>query len=157
MNRITAEQECQIAREIRDAERRTREAIAGIEPAERVLRRRPTRTERTRAGAVDRLVEAVAACDEEAKIDPEVRAWVSEARLALGDAENLRWKLAMSAKRIARLMRARSKISTLAPRSAMSTTMRICSRVMNTFCSLLPPPTRRAQSRAMREKINTSG
>lgn len=100
--RITAEEEQSLAYAIRDAERQAREAIAGIEPAEDVLRRRPTRTERTRAGAVDRLIEAVAACDEEARTDAEVRQWVNKARWHLKEAEDYRWQLAMSARRIAR-------------------------------------------------------
>jgi RNA polymerase sigma factor (sigma-70 family) len=102
MLRISAEEERDIARRIRQAEREAREAVAGVDAAERVLRRRPTRTERTRAGAVDRLIEAVEACAEEAKTDLEVRGAMTQAHLKLAEAESLRWELAMSAKRIAR-------------------------------------------------------
>lgn len=102
MLRISAEEERDIARRIRQAEREAREAVAGVDAAERVLRRRPTRTERTRAGAVDRLIEAVEACAEEAKTDLEVRSAMTQAHLKLAEAESLRWELAMSAKRIAR-------------------------------------------------------
>ncbi|HCH63447.1 MAG TPA: hypothetical protein DFR83_11620 [Deltaproteobacteria bacterium] len=102
MLRITAEEERDLARRIRTAERRAREAIAGIDEAESVLRRRPTRTERTRAGAIDRLIEAVDACDAVVKSDPEIRPYIQEARRHLADAEGLRWELAMSARRIAR-------------------------------------------------------
>ena len=63
----------------------------------------------------------------------------------------------VSAKRITRRMRPRSKASTLEVRSAISTTVRICSRVMNMFCSILPPPTRRAAKRATREKMKMMG
>ena len=102
MDRITVEEERDLARRIRAAEREARAAIAGIDPAEDILRRRPTRNERTRAGAIDRLVEAVAACEDEAKVDPEVRKYVNQAKGHLAEAESLRWELAMSARRIAR-------------------------------------------------------
>ena len=102
MHRITADEERALAHDIREAERMAREAIAGVGPAEEVLRRRPTRTERTRAGAVDRLIEAVAACEQEARSDAETRKWVNEARWHLKQAEDHRWTLAMSARRIAR-------------------------------------------------------
>ncbi len=102
MLRITAEDERDLARRIRAAERQAREAIAGIDPAEKVLRKRPVRTERTRAGAVDRLIEAVEACDQLARTDAEMRPYIFQARHHLAEAEALRWELAMSARRIAR-------------------------------------------------------
>jgi RNA polymerase nonessential primary-like sigma factor len=102
MLRISAEEERDLAHRIRVAEREAREAIAGIDEAERVLRRRPTRTERTRAGAVDRLIEAVEACAVIAKTDPSIRVDVTKAHQKLAEAESLRWELGMSARRIAR-------------------------------------------------------
>lgn len=102
MFRMTADEERQLAHRIRAAEQSARAALAGVEPAEEVLRRRPTRNERTRAGAVDRLIEAVAACEEEARVDKEVRQGMREARRCLKQAEDTRWELAMSARRIAR-------------------------------------------------------
>ncbi len=102
MLRITAEEERDLARRIRTAEREARGAIAGIDEAEEILRQRPTRTERTRAGAVDRLIAAVEACGEAAKRDPELVPEVRQARRQLAEAESLRWELAMSAIRIAR-------------------------------------------------------
>ncbi len=102
MLRISAEEERDLAHRIRVAEREAREAIAGIDEAERVLRRRPTRTERTRAGAVDRLIEAVEACAVIAKTDPSIRGDVTKAHQKLAEAEALRWELGMSARRIAR-------------------------------------------------------
>jgi len=57
--RLTAEEEKDMARAIRRAEEAARGAIAGIAMAEEILKRRPERAERTRAGAVDRLEEAV--------------------------------------------------------------------------------------------------
>ena len=52
--RLTADEEKEMARRIRTAEQRAREAIAGINEADDILMRRPDRAERTRAGAVDR-------------------------------------------------------------------------------------------------------
>ena len=60
MIRWTAEEECAVAVGIRDAERLAREAVAGIPLAEDILRKRPSRAERTRAGSVERLEAAVA-------------------------------------------------------------------------------------------------
>lgn len=103
MIRLTAEEECQIARDIRGFERDARMHVAGIEPAESILRRRPTRAERTRAGAVDRLIEAVDALQEiQGQLDDEDRQCLRKAQHALRNAEEKRWELAMSAKRIAR-------------------------------------------------------
>ena len=62
--RLTAEEEKSMAREIRRAEQAAREAVAGIDVADDILMRRPKRVERTRAGAVDRLEEAVRAVAE---------------------------------------------------------------------------------------------
>jgi RNA polymerase sigma factor (sigma-70 family) len=99
---MSAEEERFLAERIRTAELGARAALAGIDCAENVLRRRPTRNERTRAGAVDRLIEAVAAMEEEARTDVEVRQAMREARKHLKVAEDARWTLAMSARRIAR-------------------------------------------------------
>jgi RNA polymerase sigma factor (sigma-70 family) len=90
MIRISAEEERDLANRIRVAEREAREVIAGIDEAEGVLRRRPTRTERTRAGAVDRLIEAVEACAEAARKDPSLRPEVNRAHQKLAEAEALR-------------------------------------------------------------------
>lgn len=100
--RLTAEEECQIAREIREAEQRARAAIAGIEPAEGILRQRPSRSERTRAGAVDRLIEAIEATAAIKDLDAEEIPHLRRAQFGMKQAEDLRWQLAMSARRIAR-------------------------------------------------------
>jgi RNA polymerase sigma factor (sigma-70 family) len=108
MNRIelaprwSAEDECNVAHAIRDAERLAREAVAGVEIAERILRKRPTRAERTRAGSVDRLEAAVLAVIEAATQDLGLIAVARRADHAWQEAERQRWKLAMSARRIAR-------------------------------------------------------
>jgi len=99
--RLTAEQEKAIARDIRRAENRARDAIRGLECAEDILTKRPERAERTRAGAVDRLEAAVEAVWKVSKDDRDLRQRAREAKTAWAAAENLRWKLAMSGRRIA--------------------------------------------------------
>jgi RNA polymerase sigma factor (sigma-70 family) len=99
--RLTAEEEKAIAREIRKAEQSAREAVAGIDAAENILRRRPDRAERTRAGAVDRLEEAVRAVFKVAKRENGLNIHARRANMAWQQAEELRWRLAMSGRRIA--------------------------------------------------------
>ncbi len=99
--RLTAEEEKAIAREIRKAEQAAREAVAGIDAAENILRRRPDRAERTRAGAVDRLEEAVRAVGRAARKEDGLKVMARRAQGAWQQAEELRWRLAMSGRRIA--------------------------------------------------------
>ncbi len=99
--RLTAEEEKNMARAIRRAEQAAREAVAGIPEADEILMRRPDRAERTRAGAVDRLEEAVKAVERAARKDPELKVYARQATAAWAEAENLRWRLAMSGRRIA--------------------------------------------------------
>lgn len=82
----------------------TRDALFGLDEAEAILRARPKREERTRAGAVDRLEQAVMMVRNRAKqtSDPEIRAIAVAASRHWDEAETLRWQLAMSAMRIAR-------------------------------------------------------
>ncbi|MBW2256848.1 MAG: sigma-70 family RNA polymerase sigma factor [Deltaproteobacteria bacterium] len=98
---MTAEEEKDIARDIREAERRARRALVGVAVAERELRQKPKRAERTRAGAVDRIEQAVFAAWDAARSDLSVREQARHARQAWADAERLRWQLAMSGRRIA--------------------------------------------------------
>ena len=102
--RFDAEQEQQVGRSIRMAEMCTRDALFGLDEAEIILRARPKREERTRAGAVDRLEQAVMMVRNMAKRtnDPEVKAIAVQASRHWDEAEALRWQLAMSAMRIAR-------------------------------------------------------
>mgnify|MGYP001234292020 CR=1 FL=1 len=90
-----------MARAIRMAEQSAREAVAGIPEADSILMRRPDRAERTRAGAVDRLEEAVRITMKAAKKEPELREYATQANRAWAEAEGLRWRLAMSGRRIA--------------------------------------------------------
>jgi len=99
--RLTAEEEKAIAREIRKAEQSAREAIAGIDCAENILRRRPDRAERTRAGAVYRLEEAVRSVGRMSRKDDTLKITARRAMGAWQQAEELRWRLAMSGRRIA--------------------------------------------------------
>ena len=99
--RLTADQEKEIARAIRDAEKAAREAIDSNDLAQEILQRRPDRAERTRAGAVDRLESAVEAVWKAAKDDPAKRQAARRAKGAWAQAEALRWRLAMSGRRIA--------------------------------------------------------
>jgi RNA polymerase nonessential primary-like sigma factor len=99
--RLTADQERDMARRIRAAEESAREAISGINIASEVLNRRPERAERTRAGAVDRLEEAVMMVTGACRKEPDLRMAAGRASAAWQEAENLRWRLAMSGRRIA--------------------------------------------------------
>jgi RNA polymerase nonessential primary-like sigma factor len=99
--RLSAEEEKEIARAIRRSENRAREAIRGIQRAESIIGKKPERAERTRAGAVDRLEAAVEAVWKESKDLSDLKPLAREAKGAWAEAENLRWRLAMSGRRIA--------------------------------------------------------
>ncbi len=99
--RLSADEEKVLARRIRAAEERAREAIDGVEFALAILNRKPERAERTRAGAVDRLEEAVESVWRASKEQPELRDRGRSAKTAWAEAEALRWRLAMSGRRIA--------------------------------------------------------
>lgn len=99
---MTFEQEQELALAIRRAETATRDALASVDAAEAIVRRRPSRRERTRAGALDRLDEALEAARVAAKANPELCEDVREASAQWAEAEKYRWELAMSARRVAR-------------------------------------------------------
>ncbi|MCA9492555.1 MAG: sigma-70 family RNA polymerase sigma factor [Myxococcales bacterium] len=99
--RWTAEQERQVGREIRDAEARALQAIRGIPEADEILGARPRRTERTRAGEVSRLEQAIHGVWLASKARPDLKERARAARHAWEEAEGLRWNLAMSGRRIA--------------------------------------------------------
>jgi RNA polymerase sigma factor (sigma-70 family) len=99
--RLTADEEREIARAIRAAENKALEALMGLELTEAIVKRRPGRAERTRAGEVDRMEEAVEALWEASREQPELRERARRARGAWAEAEDLRWRLAMSGRRIA--------------------------------------------------------
>jgi RNA polymerase nonessential primary-like sigma factor len=99
--RWTAEQERQVGREIRAAECRAQELLRGIDVADKILGSRPRRVERTRAGEVSRLEEAITVLWDASKRDRSLREVARDARGAWDRAEALRWSLAMSGRRIA--------------------------------------------------------
>lgn len=99
--RLTADEEKDLARKIRAAEERARQAIEGVDVAMEILTRRPERAERTRAGAVDRLEQAVEAVWRGSREFPELKQRGRDAKTAWAEAEALRWQLAMSGRRIA--------------------------------------------------------
>ena len=99
--RLTAEEEKDIARQIRRAEAEARKAIKGVAMAEEIITRKPDRAERTRAGSVDRLESAIETVWKAAKEAPELKQAARSAKGAWARAESLRWHLAMSGRRIA--------------------------------------------------------
>ena len=99
--RLTAEEERDMARRIRAAEELALEAVETIEEAQEVLARRPERAERPGAGAVDRLEESVRLVQIAARKDPNLRENARKATNSWRKAEELRWRLAMSGRRIA--------------------------------------------------------
>lgn len=100
--RWSAEEECDAARAIRQAEHDTRAAVSGVEVAEQILRKRPLRAERTRAGSIERLELAVNAVMEGSAKDAALVPVARKAAEHWQEAERHRWRLAMSARRIAR-------------------------------------------------------
>ena len=67
--RLSADDERIIATQIKDAEERAQKTIEHIEIAKTILDQRPERVERTRAGAVDRIENAVLAIIEASRED----------------------------------------------------------------------------------------
>jgi RNA polymerase nonessential primary-like sigma factor len=99
--RWTAEQERDTASQIIAFECEARESIAGIDFVADILNKKGKREERTRAAKVNRLEEAISLVWEKAKEDNSLRKIARQARGSLAQAEELRWALAMSGKRIA--------------------------------------------------------
>ena len=99
--RLTADEERELARGIHMSEDRALTALSGIPYAEKVINRKPGRAERTRAGWVDRLEEAIELLWQRSRADNSHRIAAREAKTAWADAERLRWELAMSGRRIA--------------------------------------------------------
>jgi RNA polymerase nonessential primary-like sigma factor len=99
--RFTAEEEQAMGQAIREAEQTALDAIIDFEGAREHLSKTTGRVERTRAGSVDRLEEAVEAMWAASKTDASLKKTARIAKGALVRAEDLRWRLAMSGKRIA--------------------------------------------------------
>ena len=101
--RLTAEEERDKARSIHQHESIALDAIydCGIDAVLDILNERSQRDERTRAGHVDRLEKAVRLIQVEARRKRNVREYARKATNAWRKAEELRWQLAMSGRRIA--------------------------------------------------------
>jgi len=99
--RLTADEEKDMARRIHAAESAALSAIEDLEMAQEILQKKPDRAERTRAGAVDRLEAAVEAVWKQAGEDKSLKIPARNAKTAWAQAESLKWTLAMSGRRIA--------------------------------------------------------
>ena len=100
--RLTADQEKDIAREIHAAEEVALGVLGEIDICAEILERTPERVERTRAGAVDRLEASVELIWlKKNRENPDYKKAARQAKGAWVEAENLRWRLAMSGRRIA--------------------------------------------------------
>jgi len=97
---LTATEELEMGERIVAAEARATEAVRRSPLASRLDRKRP-KTERTRAGDVDVLADTIRELEHLAREDRSVRDLAHQARMALSEAESLRWSLAMSGARIA--------------------------------------------------------
>lgn len=100
--RMSPEQEKQLARRCLALEEVALRAVRDLAVAREVLDRPKDRRERTRAGGLQRLEDAVAATVEAAHHDLDLVEPAGVAREAMAEANELRWTLAMSAMRIAR-------------------------------------------------------
>jgi RNA polymerase nonessential primary-like sigma factor len=99
--RLTAEEEQALAQAAQEAEAVALDAIMDIDVATHILGRIPKREERTRAGAVNRLEEAIEAVWACSRDNASIRTQARQAKQAWAEAENYRWCLAMSGRRIA--------------------------------------------------------
>lgn len=99
--RLTAEEERDLAQDIRTAEHRAKTALEHLPFASEILNQRPDRSERTRAGEVNRLEKAIEKAWVLSKEVPAYREAARAAKAAWAEAEDLRWTLAMSGRRIA--------------------------------------------------------
>ncbi|MEQ1503999.1 MAG: sigma-70 family RNA polymerase sigma factor [Myxococcota bacterium] len=96
--RLDPKEEREIARRILSLEDEVRGILAAVPASAEVLDRKNGRVRRTRAAAVDRLEAAVGV----AESDPDApKAPVTAARRKWAEAQQLRWRLALSATRVA--------------------------------------------------------
>lgn len=99
---LSADEEKELGRSILSCEREARRVVRDIPLAEEILSRKSKRPERTRAGRVDRLLEAIEAVEEAARDDESLRDAAREARQVAERAHEMRWRLALSARRVVR-------------------------------------------------------
>jgi RNA polymerase nonessential primary-like sigma factor len=98
---LTAAEEMAIGREIRAAEDRSAVALRDVAAVRSILGRTTSGRYRTHAGWVDKLQSAVETAWEAARTDPTIREAANRAMAAWNEADQLRWRLAMSQQRIA--------------------------------------------------------
>jgi RNA polymerase sigma factor (sigma-70 family) len=95
--RLSPEAECEIARRILAIEQELTTLLRTIPACREILDARSGRVGRTRAAAVNRLEAAVVALDDKTGADPKA---VSTAKRRWAEAQELRWRLALSATRV---------------------------------------------------------
>ena len=110
--KMTLEKEIEIARAITVLETKVFRNIKTIPEATEILNQELSRPERTKAGAIDRLEQALIKAKEFSKDNPEYTKIVRESTKAMKRSEELRWDLAMSAKHVA-MGEARKLVSSL--------------------------------------------
>lgn len=98
---LSAREEVEIGRAIREAEDRACQALQGVEEVRKILGRSPSGRYRTHAGFVDKLEEAVQEAWRVAEERSDLRPIARKAMGAWNEADALRWRLAMSQQRIA--------------------------------------------------------
>lgn len=97
--RLSSEEETNLTYAIFDEEKKVISALSEVEEAQVILNTTPVVKEKTRAGFVDRLQQAVEVAREH--IRPSTKKAVQAAETAWNQADTLRWRLAMSGRRIA--------------------------------------------------------
>jgi RNA polymerase sigma factor (sigma-70 family) len=98
---LSAAEEVAIGRKIRAAEDRSAESLREVVVVRSILGRATSGRYRTHAGWVDKLQAAVETAWEAARTDPTIRESANRAMAAWNEADQLRWRLAMSQQRIA--------------------------------------------------------
>ncbi len=97
---LTAEEERELGRRIVEAEARARAAVAPLDFVQELLNKKGKGSERTRAGKVERVRQAIELVVARSKQDPSLRSVVREAKAAWAEAEAVRWELALSGRRV---------------------------------------------------------
>jgi RNA polymerase nonessential primary-like sigma factor len=109
---FSLEEEQNITRKIHFSVQTAWEEIEAIPQTLGILYETPSRPERTRAGALDRLNRAIIHAKEMCNQDPKFETHLYNAESALKNTDNMRWELAMSAVHIAH-SEARKLVSSL--------------------------------------------
>ena len=102
--RFTFEQEQTIAYQIHEFNEEAFQAVRSIDipEAQEILNETTNRPEKTKAAALDRLNRAIDTANQLLNVHPEYQLELHKARRAVKKSDHLRWKLAMSAKHVAR-------------------------------------------------------